>query len=241
MARPSAHMLTAGEKVTTGPIAAPTVDIICFPASFGDRLFTAKTGLAGAHQVAGRTGARMALKWARVRASCTSLGAGLATRMRGQACDRLGVELLSTPAVIRTRRIVQWGVASWTPPQRMILLILLCLIGMPFLNTGQVHYSPAYIARPYLRLLDDLTGADNTFILKIGDVFMNAGWKIRRFTLWSERTFWLLRPRRWPRCLSRATVNYVSTKGKEKSSRNLKLTSGGRFLVDQAQTLGLRH
>lgn len=207
MARPSAHMLTAGEEVPTGPIAAPAINIICFPASFGDRLFTAKTGLARAHQVAGRTGPSMALEWARVRASCTSLGAGLAARMRGQAYDRLGVELLSTPAVIRTRWIVQWGVASWTPPQRMIFLILLCLIGMPFLNARQVHYSPAYIARPYLRLLDDLTSADNTFILKIGDVFMNASWKIRRFTLWGKRTFWLLWPRRWPWRLSRATVN----------------------------------
>jgi hypothetical protein len=127
-------MLAAGHEIPTGLATAPALVVVCFDAPQCQRALSTKALLRRALELAGRTRSGMTLEHARVRARPSELGARLPARMGRQSGDKLGVHVLTAPAVVHARLFRQGRIAVRAPPRgRRRVLVLLLSVGVHLL------------------------------------------------------------------------------------------------------------
>ncbi len=138
-----------------------------------------ETRLGRPHQLAGLARAGVAKSGTRVRAPSLGPPARLSTRMGRESADGFAVDLLTAPAGMGSGVLGHGRVASRTSPgpgliRVLWLLGILRLVLVPFLDTVEVGDGPAYRAGPDLRGPHHLAGADDTLVLAVVDILLDA-------------------------------------------------------------------
>lgn len=184
-------MFTTGKQIPADLLATPSVLIIGGRTALCDLLLSAETGLRRPHELTRRAGPGVTLSIAWVRAGGAWLGARLATRVRREAADVGRVDVLTAPTVVAARLLGEAGVAAGASPGLGLIglgffglgLLLFNLALVPFLDAVQMDHCPAQGTRPDFGSPDDLAGANDAFVLAVGDVLVNPSGQIcrRRF------------------------------------------------------------
>lgn len=181
MAGPRAGVFATGKQIATDLTAAPSFPVVALNTLLGDCVLPTKTCLPRTHQCARRAGSSVTHQWTRVWACVPSLRAGLGTAMRRNSGDRLWVDLLCAPTVIRARILGKRRVAARASPARgliwvLVLILLLHLVGMPFLDAVKMGNRPARRARPDSRRPHYLISADDALVLSVLNILPDPSW-----------------------------------------------------------------